>query len=76
MSGCISISGDHPIYAERPGLRSKTVDGVIETLQRLTEGFQKLPDPQLGQSAREGTVQSVSFEKFTSQLTALLKSFY
>jgi hypothetical protein len=48
----------------------------VETLEKLTEGFQKLPDPQLGQSAREWVVQSVSFEKFTSQLTALLKSFY
>ena len=76
MSGCISVSGDHPIYAERSGFGSQTVDGVIKTLQRLTKRFQKLPNPQLGQSAREGTVQSVSFEKFTSQLTALLKSFY
>ena len=76
MSGCISVSEDHPIYAERPGFGSKTVDGVVETLQKLTEGFQKLPDPQLGQSAREWAVRNVSFETFTSQLTALLKSFY
>ena len=76
MSGCISINGQHPIYAERPGFGSKTVDGVVETLQKLTKGFQKLPDPQLGQAAREWAVQNVSFETFTSQLTALLKSFY
>ena len=76
MSGCISVSGAHPIYAERPGFGAKTVDGAIETLQRLTEGFQQLPDPQLGQAAREWAVQNVSFETFTSQLTALLKSFY
>ena len=76
MSGCISISGKHPIYAERPGFGSKTVDGAVETLQTLTKGFQKLPDPQLGQAAREWAVQNVSFDRFTSQLTALLKSFY
>ena len=76
MSGCISISGEHPIYAERPGFRSKTVDGVVERIQQLTEGFQRLPDPQLGQAAREWAVQNVSFETFTAQLTALLKSFY
>ena len=76
MSGCISISGKHPIYAERPGFGSKTVDGVIETLDRLTQGFQKLPDPPLGQAAREWAVQNVSFETFISQLMALLKSFY
>ena len=54
----------------------KKLGASEETLEKLTEGFQKLPDPQLGQSAREWVVQSVSFEKFTSQLTALLKSFY
>ena len=76
MSGCISVSGEHPIYAERPGFGSKTVGDVIETIQKLTKGFQKLPDPQLGQAAREWAVKNVSFETFTSQLTALLKSFY
>jgi hypothetical protein len=48
----------------------------VETLEKLTEGFQKLPDPQLGEAVRERAVQKVSFETFTSQLTALLKSFY
>ena len=76
MSGCISISGEHPIYAERPGFTSKTVDGVIDTLDMLTKGYQKIPDPQLSQAAREWAVQNVSFETFTSQLTDLLKSFY
>ena len=76
MSGCISVSGDHPIYAERPGFGSKTVDGVVTTLEKLTKGFQELPDPLLGQSAREWAVQNVSFDTFTSQLTTLLRSFY
>ena len=76
MSGCISVSGEHPIYAERPGFRSKTVDGVVATIQKLTKGFQKLPDPQLGESAREWAVHNLSFETFTTQLTTLLKSFY
>lgn len=99
MSGCISVSGDHPIYAERPGFGVKTVDGsdrssvppvpilsgrpeefsvrnVVATLEKLTKGFQKLPDPQLGQAAREWAVQNVSFDTFTSQLTTLLKVFY
>ena len=76
MSGCISVSGDHLIYAERPGFGLKTVEGVVATLEKLTKGFQELPDPQLGQSAREWAVQNVSFDTFTSQLTTLLKSFY
>ena len=76
MSGCISICGQHPIYAERPGFGARNVDGVVETLQKLTKGFQELPDPQLGQAAREWAVQNVSFETFISQLTELLKTFY
>ena len=85
MSGCISVSGKHPIYAERPGFGAKTVDGspekfsvrnMVATLEKLTKGFQQLPDPQLGQSAREWAIQNVSFDTFTSQLTTLLKSFY
>ena len=76
MSGCISICGDHPIYAERPGFVEESVADVVSTLEKLTKGFQKLPDARLGQSAREWAVQNVSFDTFTSQLTTLLKSFY
>ena len=72
-----------PLYfrmSQTPPMESETskigIDGVVETLQKLTNGFQKLPDPQLIQPSREWAVQNVSFETFTSQLTALLKSFY
>ena len=76
MSGCISIGGQHPIYAERPGYSLKTVEDVVETIDKLTKGFQKLPDPLLGQSAREWAADNLSFETFTLQLTDLLRSLW
>ena len=52
MSGCISISGEHPIYAERPGFTVKTAQAAVDMIAQLTNGFKEMPDQQRGQDAR------------------------
>ena len=76
MSGCISVSGEHPIYAERPGFTVKTAQAAVDVIGELTKGFNKLPDSQLSQSAREWAADNLSFKTFTNQLVKLLGSLY
>ena len=76
MSGCISVSGQHPIYAERFGFALRTVTDVIEMVDELTEGFKRLPDPELNSRSREWAVAHLSFETFTLQLSNLLRSLW
>lgn len=75
MSGCISVSGEHPIYAERPGFSVTTVADAVETLEKLTKGFKSVPAPKLNAS-RAWAADRLSFEIFTLQLTDLLRSLW
>ena len=76
MSGCISVTGHHPIYAERPGFSGKSVASAVETIERLTDGFTQLPCPELSASARQWAAANLSYETFRAQLTDLLRSLW
>ena len=73
MSGCISIGGEHPIYAERPGFTVKTAQAAVDMIAQLTNDFLEMPDQQRGQDARRWAEQHLSFDCFQGQLTDLLR---
>ena len=76
MSGCISIGGAHPIYAERPGFTVKTAQAAVDLIAQLTNDFKEIPDQQQGQDARHWAEQYLSFDCFKGQLTDLLRMYY
>ena len=76
MSGCISIGGGHPIYAERPGFTVKTAEAAFDMIGELTNGFKEMPDQQRGQDVRRWAEQHLSFDCFKDQLTDLLRVYY
>lgn len=76
MSGCISIGGAHPIYAERPGFTVKTAQAAVDMIAQLTNGFKEIPDQKQGQSSRHWAEQHLSFDCFQHQLTDLLRVYY
>ena len=73
MSGCISIGGAHPIYAERPGFTVKTAQDAVNMIAQLTNNFKEIPDQKQGQDARHWAEQHLSFDCFKDQLTDLLQ---
>ena len=76
MSGCISIGGEHPIYAERPGFTVKTAQAAVDMIAQLTNDFLEIPDQKQGQRARQWAEQHLSFDCFKGQLTDLLRMYY
>ena len=76
MSGCISIGGEHPIYAERPGFTVKTVQATVDVIGELTNDFKEMPDQKRGQDARRWAEQHLSFDCFKGQLIDLLRVYY
>ena len=76
MSGCISIGGEHPIYAERPGFTVKTAQATVDVIGELTNGFKEMPDQKQGQDARRWAELHLSFDCFKGQLTDLLRVYY
>ena len=76
MSGCISVSCNHPVYSERPGFICSTVEGVLDRLASLTDGYAHLPDEQLSIGSRDWAASHVSFDTFQGQLTGILSQFY
>ena len=75
MSGCISLGGAHPIYAERPGFTVKTAEAAFDVIGELTNDFLEMPDPQRGQDVRRWAEQHLSFDCFKGQLTDLLRGY-
>ena len=75
MSGCISIGGAHPIYAERPGFTVKTAQAAVDMIAQLTNDFKEMPAQQRGQRARHWAEQHLSFDCFKGQLTDLLRAY-
>lgn len=76
MSGCISIGGAHPIYAERPGFTVETAQAAFDVIAQLTNGFKEIPDQKKGQEARRWAEQHLSFDCFKQQLTDILRVDY
>ena len=76
MSGCISIGGEHPIYAERPGFTVKTAEATVDVIGELTNDFKEIPDQKQGQDARRWAEQYLSFDCFKHQLKDLLRMYY
>ena len=77
MSGCVSVSGEHPIYAERPGFSgNRTPEAIVERMAKQTRGFTRMPDKRMGIASREWALKNCSFEVFRTQLVNLLGSLY
>ena len=77
MSGCVSIGGEHPIYAERPGFSGYTDPGaVVDTIEKQTENFGSPADSGMGDAARAWALANVSFDTFLKQLLCLLRPYY
>lgn len=63
MSGCVSIGGEHPIYAERPGFSGYTDPGaVVETIEQQTRNFKNPADGRMGEEARAWASRLIPFE--------------
>lgn len=77
MSGCVSIGGEHPIYAERPGFSGYTDPGaVIDTIEKQTQNFKSPVDSRMGDASRAWALTNISFDTFLKQLICLLRPYY
>ena len=73
-SGCITVAGGHPIYKERsPHAVKAGVETTIQKLQALTANFNRLPNPQYFEDARNHFEGSYSFDAFNRQLQSIIE---
>ena len=77
MSACLCVTGQHPVYSERPGFSGyKTSVGMFNRIEKLTQGFTALPDARMGEASRVWAEEYLSFATFRRQLTGILGSLY
>ena len=77
MSECVSVCGEHPIYAERPGFSGYTTPlAMVDVIKEHTHNFKQVPSETLRKTGREWALKHCSFEVFQSQLTSALRLLY
>ena len=73
----MSVCGEHPIYAERPGFSgNRTPEAVVERIAKQTKTFTRLPDKRMSIASRDWALANCSFTVFQNQLIGLLRDLY
>lgn len=76
MSGCLSITGHHLIYSERPGITGlKSVPAFVSTIQNATDNFQEVPLRKTQDESRTWALKHCSFARFREQLSGIRTNF-
>ncbi|MDE0686178.1 MAG: hypothetical protein OXI63_24900, partial [Candidatus Poribacteria bacterium] len=76
MSGCLSITGHHLIYSERPGItKLKEVPEFVSAIQNATNNFQEVPSRKIQSESRTWALKHCSFARFREQLSGIRTNF-